>query len=394
MAPTTRSRGLARTAFLAVALALAPIVSHAQSHFEGEIGPGSIYEIDVPANWHGALVVYAHGMVQADLPVMPLSLQPQFNELRLMLLSSGFALAASSDSSNGWALADAVRRTHQLSGIFKSKVGEPRRVYLMGASLGALVAVKLAETQARQYDGALALCGPVGGALPELQYVGDGRVIFDYYFPNLLPGTPFSVPPGTAFLSPLDPGGPSPLFVSVATALAASPDRTLRWAAAANLPFVDMSELASSALYFLGFSIRFTNDFIERVHGKLPYDNVDTSYVVDATADPVLNAFLSGVLNAKVQRIDADPAAVNYYDHNYTPSGRIGIPVLTLHNTRDPAIPYAHETVFAATVAGAGRSNLLAQHPIDRWGHCAFEPAEVQAAFGSLVQWVETGAKP
>src|SRR6185436_4057246 len=115
-------------------------------------------------------------------------------------------------SSNGWALADAVRRTHQLKGVFRSKVGEPRRTYLMGASLGALVAVKLAETQARQYDGALALCGPVGGALPELQYIGDGRVTFDYYFPDLLPGSPFDVPAGAAFLSPLDPGGPSPLF--------------------------------------------------------------------------------------------------------------------------------------------------------------------------------------
>ena len=394
MLPTPRSRGLARTVLLAVALALAPIASHAQSHFEGEVGPGSTYEIDVPANWHGALVVYAHGMVQADLPVMPPSLQPQFNELRLMLLSSGFALAASSYSSNGWALADAVRRTHQLSGLFKSKVGEPRRVYLMGASLGALVAVKLAETQARQYDGALALCGPVGGALPELQYVGDGRVTFDYYFPGLLPGTPFDVPADAAFLSPLDPGGPSPLFLKVGPVLAVNPDRVLRWAAAANLPFANNGELAKSALYFLAFSLRFTNDFIERVNGKLPYDNTDTSYVVDATADPVLNAFLSGMLNAYVQRFDADRAAVTYYDHNYTPSGRIGIPVLTLHNTRDPAIPYAHESVFAATVAGAGRSHFLAQHPIDRWGHCAFELGEVQAAFGSLVQWVETGVKP
>ena len=388
------SRARVLAFLIGISLALAAPQAHAQSHFEGEIGPGSTYEIDVPANWHGALVVYAHGMVQADLPVMPPSLQPQFIELRQMLLSSGFALAASSYSSNGWALADAVRRTHQLSGIFKAKVGEPRRVYLMGASLGALVAVKLAETQARQYDGALALCGPVGGALPELQYVGDGRVIFDYYFPGLLPGTPFDVPAGTAFLSALDPGGPSPLFLTVGAALAVNPDRVLRWASAANLPFANNGELASSALYFLGFSLRFTNDFIERVNGKLPYDNADTSYVVDATADPVLNAFLSGVLNANVQRIDADRAAVNYYDHNYTPSGRIGIPVLTLHNTRDPAIPYAHETVFAATVAGAGRSNLLAQHPIDRWGHCAFEPAEVQAALGSLVQWVETGVRP
>ena len=394
MPHTSRSRGLAVAFLLGIVLALTPARATAQSHFEGEIGPGSSYEIDVPAAWNGGLVLYAHGLVQADLPLLAPSQQPEYDALRTAMLSAGFALAASSYSSNGWALADAVRRTHQLSGIFKSKVAAPRRTFLIGASMGALVAVKLAETQASQYDGALVLCGPLGGALPELQYVGDGRVIFDYYFPGVLPGTPFEVPAGTSFLSPFDPGGPSPLFLSVAAALAANPSATFRWASAANLPFNNLAELANSALAFIGFHLRYTNDFLERVHGKLPYDNSDISYVVDATADPVLNAFLSGVLNANVQRFDADRAAVNYYDHNYTPSGRIGIPVLTLHTTRDPAIPFSHETVFAATVAGAGRSNLLTQVPIDRWGHCTFTPAEVQTAFGTLVQWVETGVKP
>jgi pimeloyl-ACP methyl ester carboxylesterase len=377
-----------------VGLALAAAPARAQSHFEGDIGPGSTYEIDVPPVWNQSLVLYAHGLVQADLPLVSPSELPEFDAIRAALLSNGFAVAASSYSSNGWALADAVRRTHQLSGIFRTLVSAPRRTLLMGASLGALVAVKLAETHAREYDGALALCGPVGGALPQVQYVGDGRVIFDYYFPDLLPGTPFFVPPGTTFLSPLEWGGPSALFVNVVTALAANPAKTLRWAAAANLPFNNMEELADSALAFIGFSLRYTNDLIERVNGKSPYDNSDVTYAVDATPDTVLNAYLSSVLNDNVARVESDPAAVNYYERNYTPSGRIGIPVLTLHNTRDPAVPFAHETMFGAAVANAGRASLLTQVPVDRWGHCAFSSAEVQSAFASLVQWVETGVKP
>ena len=88
-----RSRGLALAAVITgLALVLAPASTDAQSHFEGEIGPGSSYEIDVPTNWNGALVVYAHGIVQADLPVMPPSMQPEYNELRITLLSGGFAL--------------------------------------------------------------------------------------------------------------------------------------------------------------------------------------------------------------------------------------------------------------------------------------------------------------
>src|SRR5688572_23350813 len=277
-----RSRGLVLAVLVGMVLALAPAFSHAQSHFEGDIGPGSTYEIDVPDVWNHSLVLYAHGLVQADLPVVSPSELPEFDTFRTALLSSGFAVAASSYSSNGWALADAVRRTHQLSGIFKMLVSPPRRTFVIGASLGALVAIKLAETQARQYDGALALCGPVGGALPQVQYVGDGRVIFDHYFPDVLPGTPSFVPPGTTFLSPLDWGGPSALFTNVVTALATNPAATIRWASAANLPFNSMAELADSAIAFIGFSLRYTNDFIERVNGKLPYDNSDTAYVVEA----------------------------------------------------------------------------------------------------------------
>jgi hypothetical protein len=41
----------------------------AQAHYGGALGPGSLYEIDVPATWNGDLVLYAHAIVQASLPV-------------------------------------------------------------------------------------------------------------------------------------------------------------------------------------------------------------------------------------------------------------------------------------------------------------------------------------
>ena len=384
----------ARVAFFFFAVfAAATVRVQAQTHFAGAIGPGSTYEIDVPAVWNGALVVYGHGLVQADQPVVPPTAQAGYNQIRGALLATGFAVAASSYSSNGWALADAVRRTHQLSDIFASKVGHPRRTLLMGHSLGALVTVKLAETYPTEYDGVLSICGPLGGPLPELQYAGDARVTFDFYFPGVLPGTPFSVPPGTVYLSPLDPGGPSPLFLSVFGALTADPLSTLAWATAAKLPFNDPTELGMSALYVVGFVLGYTNDFIDRVNGKLPYDNVDTLYQVHV-ADPATNAYLSGLLNAGVSRFDADRAALNYYERNYAPTGDIGAPVLTMHTTRDPGIPYQHETIFAAAVSAAGKSDLLLQRSFDRWGHCTITPTEIQTALGDLVQWVETGIKP
>jgi pimeloyl-ACP methyl ester carboxylesterase len=377
-----------------VIAATAPAIAAAQSHFSGSIGPGSSYEIDVPAVWNGDLVLYAHGIVQAAQPVLPQSGQDSYAAIRAQLLAMGYAVAASSYSSNGWSLGDAVRRTHQLSGIFVAKVGRPLRTLLVGHSMGALAIAKMAEQFAGQYDGALAMCGPLGGAVDEVAYAADARVTFDYYFPGVLPGSTFSVPDGTVFLPPGAPGGPSALFMQVFTAVSASPAKTLQWATAAKLPFANSAELGNSAFYMVGFLMNYTNDLVERVNGKVPYDNRLTQYQVNATADPAINAALSAQLNAGVTRYDGDRAALNYYERNYETTGRIGIPVVTVHTSRDPAIPVSHESVFAAKVAGAGRADWLAQRTIDRWGHCAITAAEAVDAFNALKGWVATGTKP
>jgi len=383
-----------RVALVTAVLGGGPRTASAQIHFEGATGPGSQFEIDAPAHWNGDLVLYAHGIVQASLPVTPPTAQDGYTTLRSHLMAAGFAVAASSYSSNGWSLADAVRRTHQLSGLVASRIGQPRRTFLMGHSMGALAIVKLAERYPGEYDGVLSMCGPLGGGGAELQYAGDARVTFDAYFPGVLPGTAFNVPSGTQYLSPFDLGGPNPLFLNVFSALSANPAATVQWATAAKLPFNSQSELGNSALYVVGFLLRYTNDFIERVNGKVPFDNQDVQYQVNVTADPATNAYLSGLLNAGVERFTADRAAINYYEHNYTPTGQIDVPVITLHTTRDPAIPFAHEAMFAASVAAAGHTPLLVQRAIDRWGHCAFTPSEVDAAFTDLVSWVNSGQRP
>jgi len=388
--PTLQHTGVTRAVVALACVAFITGAAAAQSHYEGAIGPGSSYEIDVPATWNGDLVLYAHGIVQAEQPVVTPSLQDGYAAIRAALLARGYAVAASSYSSNGWALADAVQRTHQLSGIFRSKVGLPHRTLLMGHSMGALAIAKMAETFRGQYDGALPMCGPLGGALTEVQYAGDARVTFDYYFPRLLPGGPFDVPEGI----PYESNPPSALFQQVYGTLLANPAKMQQWALAAKLPFASATELGNSAFYVVGFVWRYTNDLIARVNGKLPYDNGGTVYQVNATADPAVNAALSAQLNAGVARFDADRAAVNYYDRNYQPDGRIGFPVVTLHTLRDPAIPYRHEDLYAALVAAAGRSDWLVQRSVNRWGHCAMTTGEVLDAFTALETWVATGQRP
>jgi hypothetical protein len=67
-----------------------------------------------------------------------------------------------------------------------------------------------------------------------------------------------------------------------------------------------------------------------------------------------------------------------------------------VHNFRDPDVPASHEAVYAEIVARAGCSDFLVQHVIaDGFGHTDGISAEDHIkAFGELVNWVKTGAKP
>ena len=86
--------------------------------------------------------------------------------------------------------------------------------------------------------------------------------------------------------------------------------------------------------------------------------------------------------------------ARNYLQRWYQPKGNLRIPVLTLHTTMDPVVPFWHQPAYAAIVADAGRSDLLVQRTVDSYGHCAFTPEEHITAFMDLVSWVETGVAP
>ena len=185
--------------------------------------------------------------------------------------------------------------------------GQPRRTYLVGHSLGALAIVKLAEQYPGQDDGVLAMCGPLGGALAELEYAGNARVTFDHDFPGVLPGhalrratrhgVPLALRPGRA-LGAVPPG------VRRAQRQSAGDVSVGRRRAT---PVRQPGRLGNSALYVIGFLPRYTNDLVARVNGATPFDNQDVHYQVNVTQRPATNAFLSGLLNDGVERFTADP---------------------------------------------------------------------------------------
>ncbi len=92
-----------------------------------------------------------------------------------------------------------------------------------------------------------------------------------------------------------------------------------------------------------------------------------------------------------VKRYTSTPDAENYIKHWYQPTGKLKIPVLTLHTTRDPQVPVFHEEVYAAIVTVQGNSDFLYQLLYDRFGHINFTLEEHIAAFEFLVERVKTG---
>jgi pimeloyl-ACP methyl ester carboxylesterase len=160
---------------------------------DGSTGPGSVYRLVRPSNWNGILLLYAHGYVSKDVSV---GITPDDQLVISLLATQGFAVAVSSFSENGWVLKDGTQRTHQLLGLFTSKFGKPARVYAAGASMGGLIAIRLIETWPDKFAGVLPACAVAGGLARQVDFTANVRVLFDLFYPGVLPGTAVDVPPG------------------------------------------------------------------------------------------------------------------------------------------------------------------------------------------------------
>src|SRR5437899_3077019 len=75
-------------------------------------------------------------------------------------------------------------------------------------------------------------------------------------------------------------------------------------------------------------------------------------------------------------------------------SGRLPIPVLSLHTIGDLFVPFSMEQIYARRAAAQGASDLLVTRAIRDHNHCGFAVQEEAAAFVDLVNWVTNGIKP
>lgn len=356
---------------------------------EGKIGPGSVYQIYVPENWNGDLVLYAHGFKDVAEPIAPPTAD-DWPLLREGMLELGYAIAYSSFSENGLAIKDGIQRTHQLRGVFANKFGEPELTYVVGHSLGGAIAVALAEKHPQHYAGALPMCGMIGGSQAQIDFVANVRVLFDFcYGDDLLPGSVLDIPD--------DVDMNNDVIFPIIGAIQANPDCAfaITQIDQTPVPFTTAEQLVESFVRTIGFNYRGFADVMGRTHQHTPFDNWDTVYT-GALPQQFLDA-----ANASVGRYQRTPDATAYLSHYFEPTGDLEVPVLTLHTKWDPVVPIFHEDIYQQAVAGAGKSDLLVQRTVLQYGHCKFAGEDSAAsaaimlqAFEDLVNWAENGVRP
>ncbi|HUF36306.1 MAG TPA: prolyl oligopeptidase family serine peptidase [Gemmatimonadales bacterium] len=338
---------------------------------EGTLPGGALYQVCFPGSWNGDLVVYAHGYVRPDLPIALPDDAIDGVPVSAVANALGYAYATTSYRANGLVADLAVEDLVELDETVRARFRpDPGRTYIVGFSEGGLVAALTIEQEPEPYAGAIAACGPIGDFALQIEHFGDFRAVFDYYFPDLLPGSPVESPSG------LRADWESVYVPAVRSALAQDVEARARLLAVTGAPVdpLDPETIEATVIDLLWYSVFATEDAQARLGGQ-PYDN--STRVYQGSDD-------DAALNAGIGRYTADLAARAAIERFQT-SGQLTRPLVTLHTVGDPIVPVVHQELYAAKVAGAGAGSLLEQQAIDRYGHCAFEQGELLSAFTTLV---------
>ena len=343
---------------------------------DGVQASGAIYRICMPVfpPWNGDLLVFAHGYVAANQPVgIPedqLNLDGTYIPDAANLL--GYAFATTSYSVNGLAIKQGLPNLVDLVSIFRAQHPTLKRVILVGVSEGGLITTLATEQYPTVFNGGLAACGPIGDFRRHANYVGDFRVVFDYFFPGLIPGSAVSIPDAliadwsTYYTTTVVPVITAPSSAISVTQLL---DVT-------GVPYIpgDQATIAEGISQQLWYNVQGTNDAVSKLGGQ-PFDNHDRVYAGSQN---------DSALNAGVQRFAASPVALAELEAHYQTAGWPLVPLVTLHTTKDQTVPYWHETLYRAKIVANNRTPRHDHIAIDRFGHCSFTLAEIVQALQLL----------
>lgn len=363
---------------------------------------GAAYRVEVPANWNGRLVMYAHGYAGTGA-----ALAVQNPSIRRHLVDSGYAWAASSYRANYYDVRAGVEDTNALALAF-NRIAEaagrplpaPERTYIIGHSMGGHIAGAAVEAETLAtavnryaYHGAVPMCGVMGdtalfdtfAAVQAAAQVLAGRA--DH------PTADWTgiVGPVTAALFSSFPNPAAPTAPIVPTE--------------AGLPFVAVLQNLTGGprpMFDLGLNFGGSFPFMwgnlggdGTINGILNRNVLDTQgvvYTIDGQPDA------SAALNSAAPRFVAEPDANRLRTDGlrWIPqvAGAFSVPVVSIHTLGDLFVPFNMQQVYAQRAAANGSSGMLVQRAIRGVSHCDFTVAEQVRAFEDMVAWEQGGDKP
>jgi pimeloyl-ACP methyl ester carboxylesterase len=387
----------------------------------------------MPAKWNGTLLLYSHGYRQAapappDFAAVDTKAEPApgygdgSDAVGSALLAQGYAIAGSAYKTNGWAVADGVKADEDLHEYFVEHVAKPDRTIVWGDSLGGLITELVSEKHPEWVDGAVPLCGVLGGpnlnldlamdvayAVKTLIYPSlklDGYASYDEAVANWEGAAKAILAAG----HDLQNGVPKILMVA---ALVDAPGKTETYDGSTITSQVEA--YAESVLTALGYGTFGRYDIEQRVGGN-PSQNVGVDYAKRITASErsLIELVSPGATDkmlaelAAGERVTADAAARSKLAATGTPTGDIQAPTLTLHTEDDPLVLVQNEGVFATEVAGSKQASAdlvqlytapPATYPEKTGapygaGHCNFTLQSRLAVVDLMDQWVRAGVYP
>jgi len=385
-----------RAACVVLALAGAPLWAHEAATcpaglesvaqcYRGSDANGARYWIAVPRQWNHMLVVHAHGGPRLSQATNDNNVEDL--ERFAVTVKQGFAWAGSTYRRPGYGVKMAAEDTENLRKIFIERFGKPERTILHGQSWGGNVAAKAVELYGGNYDGVVLTNGMLAGGTLNYLHRADLRAVYQYYCNNHpRPDEPqyplwMGLPENSQLKNKdLEARANECLGLKQPAAQrSAEQQRKLRNILAV-VPVPERTLL--SHLNWATFTFR---DLIKRVGGKNPFDNRNVAY--RGTDD-------DAALNRGVQRFDADPSALAQLADDSDLSGKLPVPVVTLHAIDDPTALVEYEDAYRSKVAAAGQSARLLQTFTREHDHSKLSDAEYAAVFNALLQWIASGKKP
>ena len=364
------------------------------SRWVGVLGVSG-YRVEVPANWNGKLVMYAHGFAGNGNV-----LSVQNPSIRRYLIQNGYAWAASSYSKNYYDVQAGIEDTNALANEFTKiaakngrTLSAPTKTYITGVSMGGHITAAAIEEETAvtannkvKYAGAVPMCAVAGdtelfdtfaaiqvaaqtvagfGSNPTDKWADIEPQVRAALF-TTFPSAPNGVK-GAQFASILQnlTGGPRPLFAQGLAFGGSFPSAYGTFGSDGTVTGI------------LNKNILDTNRYIYAIDG-------------DATA--------SAAINASAQKLTAAPDAnrLRVGGLRWIPkvNGEIKVPVVSIHTLGDLFVPFSMQQVYQKRVAAKGNSSLLVQRAIRGASHCDFTVAESETAFDDMIKWERDGVKP